>query len=125
MKKIERIQSISDIITNSSSEVFIVKGIPEFSSQGEESGCITIDPITPSWIQTYIKWEDDAIAIALDNLGYEGANLVRMYPETKDTIEKALDGFYFIDIEDHYDYDSYTDDVDSAKWNCIYYDYRH
>lgn len=125
MKLIERIQSFSDIITNSSSEVFITHGIPEFTSEGKESGCITIDVIGPEWIERNIEWEDDAIEYALDSLGLNGEELVSSYPESKEIIEKALDGCYFIDIEDHYDWSSYDEDVDSASSGCLYSDYRH
>lgn len=125
MKLIERIQSFSDIITNSSSEVFITHGIPKFTNEGKESGCITIDAIGPEWIERNIEWEDDAIISALNSLGLEGEKLVSNYPESKDIIENALDGYYFIDIEDHYDWSSYNEDVDSASSGCLYSDYRH
>ena len=125
MKLIERIQSFSDIITNSSSEVFITHGIPEFTSEGKESGCITIDAIGPEWIERNIEWEDDAIISALNSLGLEGEELVSNYPESKEVIEKALDGCYFIDIEDHYDWDSYEEDISSARYGCLYIDCRH
>lgn len=125
MKLIERIQSFSDIITNSSSEVFITVGIPDFTTEGDQSGCISIYPIDSEWIEENIEWEDDAIKCALNSLGLNGENLVQIYPNSKNTIVEALDGCYFIDIEDHYDYDSYEEDRDSASCGCLYSDYRH
>lgn len=125
MKLIERIQSFSDIITNSSSEVFITHGIPEFTSEGKESGCITIDVIGPEWIERNIEWEDDAIEYALGVLGLNGEELVSTYPDSKEIIEKALDGCYFIDIEDHYDWDSCQEDMSSARSGCLYIENRH
>lgn len=125
MKLIEQIQSFSDIITNSSSEVFITHGIPDFTREGDQSGCITIDPIDSEWIKRNIEWEDDALEYALDSLGLNGEELVRTYPDSAETIEKALDGCYFIDIEDHYDWDSYEEDISSARSGCLYMDNRH
>lgn len=127
MKLIERIQSFSDIITNSSSEVFITHGIPDFTSEGKESGCITIDPIDSEWIKRNLEdeWEDEAVIEALNALGLNGEELVNNYPDNKEIIEKALDGYYFIDIEDHYSWDSYEEDRDSAACGCLYSDYRH
>lgn len=125
MKLIERIQSFSDIITNSSSEVFITRGIPDFTTEGSLSGCISIYTIDSEWIEENIEWEDEAIEYALNSLGLNGKELVRTYPDSKEIIEKALDGCYFIDIEDHYDWDSYEEDVDSVRCGCLYSDYRH
>lgn len=126
MKLISKIQSISDIVTNSSSEVFIVGYIPIFTTEGTESNCITIDPIDSDWIERNIEWEDDAIAYALNSLGLKGEELVKSYPESKKIIEEALDGYYFVDIEDHYDWESYREDIDTIKCvGCIYSDYRH
>ena len=125
MKLIEKVQSFSDIITNSSSEVFVTKGIPDFTTEGEQSGCITIDQITPEWIERNIEWEDEAIEYALDSLGLDGEELVSTYPENKEIIEEALKDCYFIDIEDHYDWDSYEEDISSARCGCLYIDYRH
>ena len=55
MKLITKLQSVSDIITNSSSEVFLVSEYPPYELHGD--GYITIDPIDRTWLELNWNYE--------------------------------------------------------------------
>lgn len=55
MKLLTKIQSISDIITNSSSETFLMhQEDAEYYDSIPSNGCISIDAVGEGWIRTII-----------------------------------------------------------------------
>ena len=135
MKLINGIQSISDVITNSSSEVFLMRKSDAEYYEGLENtkGCVNIQEITWDWIINDGLWEWEMICEYLD---IDKSIISRYYkPDPskedwltfidiyKDKIEKELIGLYFVDIEDHFE-DAYTV-TDNARSDSLWCDYRH
>lgn len=108
MKCIIKVQSISDVITNSSSEVFIVT---------EDSGLG--DKITESWLRD--GWNSDIVCDVCD-LVYsdeDWEDWEAFYEKHKEIIDEKLLGTYFVEISDH-DY-SELNDYDEACQNMRNY----
>lgn len=135
MKLINGIQSISDVITNSSSEVFLMRKSDAEYYEGLENtgGCVNIQEITWDWIINDGLWEWEMICEYLD---IDKSIISRYYkPDPskedwltfidiyKDKIEKELIGLYFVDIEDHFE-DAYIV-TDNARSDSLWCDYRH
>ena len=112
MKKI--IRSVSDVITNSSSEVFVMKKedaceIALFDRDNETSDCISIHKIDENWIRTRGSWETQMIC---DLIGVNNPFNEDFYPdedewsefvdEHLEIMQEKVFGKYFIDIEDHF-----------------------
>lgn len=131
-KKIRGVKSISDVVTNSSDEVFIVSSgvLKELSQEGYSSGCIHHYDIDKENLKNY-EWDWDDIRDAFE---------LYDYPETLDTskitwekfvdkiwpeIEEKVSGYIYLDIEDHYDWDAWDTDSDMARSMCIWSDSRH
>ncbi len=142
MKLITKFQSFSDIVTNSSSEVFVVKAdiVKELSKIGLESGYITIQSIDYEWIDNYYmsEWECICAAADIDRNLFGERNQDWWYWELTKVeewdkyvkehlfdIADKLQGYVFLEIEDHYDTDDWEDDRDIARDNAIYYESRH
>ena len=143
MKVITKIQSFSDVITNSSSEVFLMsKSNADYYKHLENTyGCIAIDEITWEWIENNIQeWE-----MVCDYLGLD-KELISTYHEFKyssygwwetpeqedwldflslnrEKIEKDLVGLYYVDIKDHFP-DAY-EVTDNARDDALWSDSRH
>lgn len=131
-KKIRGVKSISDVVTNSSDEVFIVSSgvLNEFSEEGYSSGCIHHYDIDKENLKNY-EWDWSDIREAFE---------LYDYPETLDEskitwekfvdkiwpeIEEKVSGYIYLDIEDHYDWDAWDADSDRARSMCIWNDSRH
>lgn len=138
------IKSISDVITNSSSEVFVMcKTDAEYYDKLENTnGCININEITWNNLKNCRnEWEmvcntcdiNPEVIRGKRHTGsewwenyYEGPsqkeweNFLDIY---HDTIQNKLIGFYWVDIEDHFEnaYDVSEDARDDSIWS----DYRH
>ena len=112
MKKI--IKSVSDVITNSSSEVFVMKKedaceIALFDRDNETSDCISIHKIDENWIRTQGAYETQMIC---DLIGVNNPFNEDFYPdedewyefvnEHLEIMQEKVFGKYFIDIEDHF-----------------------
>ena len=112
MKKI--IRSLSDVITNSSSEVFVMKKqdaceVALFDKDNETYDCISIHKMDENWVRTQGSWEAQMICdlLKIDNPFNED-----FYPdeddwsefvdEHLDDMKEKLFGKYYIDIEDHF-----------------------
>lgn len=115
-----KIKSITDVITNSSSEVFVVKD----AYDGDEL-------IDWNWINNGGKWETEMIC-DICHIPYPGFLLkeeeVDIFIEKyKDVIQKELidKEYWWADIEDYYDedwnYHSGSEDLTHIVWS----DYRH
>lgn len=107
MKILTKIQSISDIITNSSSETFLMhQEDAEYYDSIPSNGCISIDAVGEGWIRDNC-WEKDLICNFLnieelddDCFSSEDWNaFVDLY--IMPHIDK-FDDIYFVKIEDHF-----------------------
>lgn len=131
-KKIRGVKNISDVVTNSSDEVFIVSSgvLNELSEEGYSSGCIHHYDIDKENLKNY-EWDWSDIREAFE---------LYDYPETLDEskitwekfvdkiwpeIEEKVSGYIYLDIEDHYDWDAWDADSDRARSMCIWNDSRH
>ena len=112
MKKI--IKNISDVITNSSSEVFVMKKedaseIALFDKDTETYDCISIHKMDENWVRTQGSLEAQMIC---DLLKIENPFNEDFYPDEDDWsefVDEHLDEMkekvfrkYYIDIEDHF-----------------------
>ena len=112
MKKI--IKNISDVITNSSSEVFVMNKedaseIALFDKDNETYDCISIHKMDENWVRTQGSREAQMICdlLKIDNPFNES-----FYPDEDDWskfVDEHLDdmkenvfGKYYIDIEDYF-----------------------
>lgn len=119
MKYVIALQSVSDIITNSSSEVFVVKD----KCDGDEL-------IDWDWINNGGKWETkmicDVCHIPYPGLLFKEEEVDIFIEKYKDIIQKELidNKYWWADIEDYYDEDwNYHSGCDYVDY--IWYDYRH
>lgn len=139
---ITKIQSVSDIITNSSSEAFVMtKQDAKYYEDVESDGCIDVFPITMDWLAKDGRWEWEMVCSIcdLDPTEVQGEYHKDRYfsyydgpdEETwetflelhKDVIEERIKDLYWVDIEDHFaDAASVTD---SARSDALWHDYRH
>lgn len=125
MKLLTKIQSISDIITNSSSETFLMhKKDAKYYDGIPSNGCIRIDAIGEGWIRNNY-WDSDLICNFL-NIKEDCPS-----PEDWDTFVDLyimprideFDGIYFVEIEDHFA-DCY-EVIEDARGDAIYWESRH
>lgn len=130
------VRSITDVITNSSSEVFIMKdGVEHFLNRSEDPdthGCITVYPLTLEWL----KWNGWAwnpvftgiCGIELDFCEYDEDSVgkfKKFVEANHDILEEKLNGLWLVDIEDHYDLDTWEEDNDNARECALYYQSFH
>lgn len=145
MKLITKIQSVSDVITNSSSEVFLMnEASAEYYYHLEDTqGCVSIQKITWDWLQNNGSWEWEMVCEYLDidknvigeyhesqtwrGYGYwdgpEEEDWLTFLDIYKDKIEEKLIGLYFVDIEDHFP--NAHEVSDNARDDSYWSDYRH
>ena len=142
MKKIVKIQSISDIITNSSSEVFIMEHSLARSLENDyNTECITVNEISYDELLQN-SWNYEIYTELLVKLGivtWAECNYNsswRAYTENREKfinivtaheaeISKALteNQYAFVVIEDHFT--QWEDASDDAHSFCIAYESRH
>lgn len=130
MKLITKVQSVSDIITNSSSEVFVTTEnlMGKFSDEGVDSGCIYVTPIDAQWLLDNAAYEQELVCYVLglrDCANYRWDAWDTYVQDNIDELSKKLDGYYFVEIEDHYGWDAFDLDRNLARYNSVYYDSRH
>lgn len=145
MKIIGKIQSLSDVITNSSSEVFLMQE-PEAEYYDNLEGtynCIRADKITWDWLLSTGLWEWEMVCEFLnidksiigeyqESQSYPGSGwwngpveedwkaFLNMY---KELIDEKLIGLYFVDIEDHFP--EACEVTENARHDSLWTDYRH
>lgn len=144
MKFITKIQSFSDVITNSSSEVFLMSeaNAEYYHNLENTNGCISIEKITWNWLENH-SWEWQMVCDYLDidkslvgeyhesqtwkGYGYwrgpEEEDWFTFLDIYKDKIEEKLIGLYFVDIEDHFE-DAY-EVTEEARDNSYWSESRH
>lgn len=128
MKLLTKIQSISDIITNSSSETFLMhQEDAEYYDSIPSNGCISIDAVGEGWIRNNY-WEKDLICNFLnieepdeDCSSSEDWNAfvdLHIMPRIDE-----FDDIYFVEIEDHFA-DCY-EVLEDARGDAICWESRH
>lgn len=133
MKKF--IKSVSDVITNSSSEVFVMKKedaceVALFDKDNETCGCISIHKMDENWIRTQGSWEAQMIC---DLIGIANPFNEDLYPneddwsefvhEHLDEMREKVSGKYYIDIEDHFA--DAEEILEFSREHSEWKDYRH
>lgn len=130
------IKNISDVITNSSSEVFVMERpdaaeVALYAKENNIYGCISIKKIDEEWLQTEGGMEFQAIC---DCLGVENEcgdswychtkeEWAGFYEEHKNEIKQKLIGKYFIEIEDHFQ--NPEEILEFSREHSEWKDYRH
>ena len=128
MKILTKIQSISDIITNSSSETFLMHQEDAKHYENIPSdGCIHIHKVDEEWIRDNY-WYDELLCEFLgieepdaDCYSYEDWNaFVDLYIMPR--IDE-FDGIYFVEIEDHFE--DCCEVLEDARGDAIRWESRH
>lgn len=128
MKFLTKIQSVSDIITNSSSETFIMtKDDAEYYNNLDTGGCVSIYELTKENIEN--NFYDVELICDYLNLNLDGADLWNS-DDCKASLElyvypnlDKLEGLYVVNIEDHFA-DAY-DVLCDARSDALAQEYRH
>ena len=138
---ITKIQSFTDIITNSSSTVFVMSEFYADYYDGLEhtEGCIDVEKIDMDWLKNNV-YEFQMVCNLLDIdpseitvwgkhkywQGWETPNqeMWETFIELhKDQIEEVFKDLYWVDIEDHFE--DALDVTEEASGDAIWSDYRH
>lgn len=132
MRKLIQIQSFSDVITNSSSAVFLMHEEDGKSYERMDNPCIDITPVSISkkWLLNHSEYWD---------MFLEHLNLTQEYmdkPVRGDTREfdsnfidkhslefQRLKDLCVVEIEDHFD--DYLEVMSSAKCDCLSWESWH
>lgn len=131
---ITKIQSFSDVITNSSSSVFVMNATDanHYGDLPHTEGCIDVERITMDWLYDH-RYEFEMVC---DMLKVDPETIVTKIPkydcwddpdpETwyafleshKEQIEEVFRDLYWVEIEDHFEgaYEITEDAYDDAIW---------
>ena len=141
-KFITKIQSFTDVITNSSSSVFIMRedDALRYDNMENTSNCVSIVPIDFNWVKEWGRDEVEAVMAILEMSPEVVTTWVKgkycSYwedpdPEAwhtfvdmhEDLIKEKFKDLYWVDIEDHFvdAWDVTQDAIDDSLW----YDSRH
>lgn len=130
------IKSISDVITNSSSEVFVLNkedakhfALRSFDDDAEDF--IKLTRIDFYWLLNEGKYETDIIRKLTDikddvleqNDIPEESEWDEFIMKHEDELRDKVVGKYYVEIEDHYN--GCEVDISKAKYESVYYDSRH
>ena len=138
---ITKIQSFTDVITNSSSTVFVMhKSNAKYYEQLEDTnGCISIEPITFNWLLDNVYEAEmvcDMLNVAISEITdwhdskYGGwwntpdQETWKLFLELhKEEIDTVFENLYWVDIEDHFTnaYEVTKEAYKDARW----YESRH
>ena len=138
---ITKIQSFTDVITNSSSTVFVMhESNAKYYEQLEDTnGCISIEPITFNWLLNNAYEAEmvcDLLNVDISEIAdwhdskYDGwwnipdQETWEAFLELhKDEIDTVFEDLYWVDIEDHFTnaYEVTEEACDDARW----YESRH
>lgn len=125
---ITKILSISDVITNSSSEVFVMSthNAMYYKNLEGTNGCVRVEPIDWDWV---IRNEECDAVCDLCHLDVtEVLSPGKWYPDSdewetfcnkhKKEIKDNIIGLYWVDIEDHFEgaYDVTENARDDSMW---------
>lgn len=140
---ITKIQSFTDVITNSSSSVFVMQeyNAEYYNDLGNTGDCISIERITMDWLRS----NPDEVEMVCAMLKIEPSEVTTYTksswggygwwetPDTsawelflelhKDEIEKTFKDLYWVDIEDHFE-DAW-EVTEDARDDALWYESRH
>lgn len=123
-----KLKSKTDVITNSSSEVFIIKKEyikpNTFSQEGIDGSEVEIRDIDLNFFLN--EWEEDSIvsAFGLPNVpSGPKANFEYYLRRYKKELDEIFGKYCFVEIEDHYS--KWRADTDTAHDLCIWSESRH
>ena len=138
---ITKIQSFTDVITNSSSTVFVMNEINAeyYDKLPNTNGCIDIYPITKEWLY-YHPDEIEMVCSILDidistittqefNSWWtwwkplEQSDWEKFLDSHENLIEEKFSDLYWVDIEDHFE--DASDVTESAYDDALWYESRH
>lgn len=136
---ITKIQSFSDVITNSSSSVFVMNETDAnyYGDLAHTEGCIDVERITMDWLYDH-RYEFEMVCDMLKVNPETITTKIPKYdcwddpdPETwdafleshKEQIKEVFRDLYWVEIEDHFEgaYEVTEEASDDAIWS----DYRH
>ena len=140
-KFITKIQSFSDVITNSSSSVFVMdrEDATHYDELEQASGCVYVAKITLDWIKEH-GYEFELVC----DIAELDKNEVSHYEEGrwggywedpdveawhsfvelhKDQLNDVFEDLYFVEIEDHFE-DAW-DVLEDARGDSIWHENRH
>lgn len=132
---ITKIQSFSDVITNSSSSVFVMNATDAnyYGDLAYTEGCIDVERITMDWLRDH-SYEFEMVC---DMLKVNPETITTKVPKYnfweepdpdawdafleshKEQIEEVFKGLYWVEIEDHFEgaYEVTEDAYDDAIWS--------
>lgn len=123
-----KLKSKTDVITNSSSEVFIIKkeniGPDTFSQEGIDEREVEIRNIDQDFFVN--NWEEDNIISAFGLPAFPSgpkANFEYYLRRYKKELDEIFGKYCFVEIEDHYS--EWRSDTDTAHDLCIWSESRH
>ena len=140
MKLITKLQSYTDVITNSSSTVFLMrKEDAEFYEKDTPGGCCRIEKIDHQWLLDNI-WEwtlvFDFLDIDKNIISKEIESFYSSYWDDPDEnlwrfwiednlslLQEKLFGLYYVDIEDHFE--GAYEYIESAGDDALHTEWRH
>lgn len=142
MKLITNLQSYTDVITNSSSTVFIMhEDDAKFYEKDTPGGCCTIERIDYQWLLDN-RWEWELVFDFLDidkntiskkeeDYYYYSSywddpdeDLWRLWVDDNlSLLQEKLFGLYYVDIEDHFE--GACEYIESASNNALKTEWRH
>ena len=136
---ITKIQSFSDVITNSSSSVFVMSDFNAnyYGDLPHTEGCIDVEPITMDWLHDRI----DEFEMVCSMLQVDPGTITSKHPKYhhwedpdpeawdaflelhKEQIKEVFRDLYWVEIEDGFEeaYEVTENAYDDAIWS----DYRH
>lgn len=140
MKLITKIQSFSDVITNSSSTVFLMyETDAKYWEEETPNDMCDITEITHQWLlDNHWEWEliFDFLNLDKNLISYEKEGYYRNYWDDPDSetwqmwvddnielLKEKVIGLYYVEIEDHFE-DAY-ELIESATDDALISDYRH
>ena len=143
MKIITKLQSYTDVITNSSSTVFIMhKDDAEFYEKDTPNDCCTIECIDHQWLlDNYWEWElvfnfleidKNTISTKIKSDGFwpcsywedPDEDLWRFWiDDNLSLLQEKLFGLYYVDIEDHFE--GACEYIESASNDALKTEWRH
>jgi hypothetical protein len=123
-----KLKSKTDVITNSSSEVFIIKkediNPDTFSQKGIDEREVEIQDIDRNFFLN--GWEEDSITSAFGLPCVPSgpkANFEYYFRRYKKELDEIFGKYCFVEIEDHYS--EWESDTDTAHDLCIWSESRH
>ena len=138
---ITKIQSFTDVITNSSSTVFVMNEINAeyYDKLPNTNGCIDIYPITKEWLYHHpdeIEMVCSILDIDISTVTTQEFNSwwtwwkpleqfdwEKFLDSHENLIEEKFSDLYWVDIEDHFEDASYV--TESAHDDALWYESRH